>query len=586
MSTPLAEYAAEYWVSHARVGSISSHVMGTMKTLFDPDKPHFTTWVQIYDIDRPRWEGACKDPLAKPLYYSVLCGFYDLVEHLVKSHSQHVNTFGGSHHYPLVAALQGGHVRVADFLLQHGANVDFRGTNSVGHHWTPLHSVAVLPNHLVGVSAAQFLLEHGASVNPRHWQFEETPLHLAAQSEYFEVVRMLLQHGAEVNSPDARGHTPLYSMDISQDPLTEESRLNTFQVLLEYGADVNSRGRWRDSTLLHDASFLHQLDVVRTLLDHGADANVEDNRGRTPLHQVIKGSDDSRFAITQLLVKHGADVNVRDKYHVTPLHLASFCNPETELVQFLLDNGANVNIEDNWSQTPLHRVLKAKTYHWAGSWDEIFDVAQLLIERMVDVNAGERKMKQEPKQCMKCRKWGHFAADCLAEKDVCGNCGEDHRTKDCPDKDKRYCASCKVETHASWDRECPEFQRRVDRMDENHPENALAYFPTEEDWTLHIRPHRLELDERFPAKYAVASLPPPPVEGERLATTRPVGGKRKKQQVRRKRTKESGPMDEFVERMRNGERSEGADGKEDGSASEVYSDDEVDQHLNNAYMEE
>ena len=45
-------------------------------------------------------------------------------------------------------------------------------------------------------------------------------------------------------------------------------------------------------------------------------------------------------------------------------------------------------------------------------------------------------------------------------------------------------------------------------------------------------------------------------------------------------------MDEFVERTRNGERSEGAAGKEDGSASEVYSDDEVDQHLNNAYMEE
>ena len=197
-----------------------------------------------------------------------------------------------------------------------------------------------------------------------------------------------------------------------------------------------------------------------------------------------------------------------------------------------------------------------------------------------------RKMKQEPKQCMKCRKWGHFAADCLAEKDVCGNCGEDHRTKDCTDKDKRYCASCKVEMHASWDRECPEFQRRVDRMDENHPENALAYFPMEEDWMLHIRPRRLELDERFPAKYAVASLPPPPAAGERMATTRPVGEKRRKQQARRKQTRESGPMDEFVERTRNGECSEGAAGKEGSSNSEAYSDDKVNQHLNNAYMEE
>ena len=197
-----------------------------------------------------------------------------------------------------------------------------------------------------------------------------------------------------------------------------------------------------------------------------------------------------------------------------------------------------------------------------------------------------KKMKQEPKQCMKCRKWGHFAADCLADKDICGNCGEDHRTKDCPDKDRRYCASCKNDTHVSWDRECPEFQRRVDRMDKNHPENVLAYFPTEEDWTMHIRPRRLELDKKFPAKYAVASLPLPPVAGERQATTRTLGGKKPKQQVRRKQMKELGPMDGFVERTMAGERSEGAAGKEGSNHSEIYSDDEVNQHLNNAYIEE
>src|SRR6266702_3373481 len=50
-SIPLAEYAAEYWISHAHVGSVSSRVMGRMKTLFDSDKPHFAAWVRIHDID-------------------------------------------------------------------------------------------------------------------------------------------------------------------------------------------------------------------------------------------------------------------------------------------------------------------------------------------------------------------------------------------------------------------------------------------------------------------------------------------------------------------------------------------------------
>ena len=119
------------------------------------------------------------------------------------------------------------------------------------------------------------------------------------------------------------------------------------------------------------------------------------------------------------------------------------------------------------------------------------------------------KMKTKLKQCMKCRKWGHFTNECLAEKDYYGNCGEDHLTKDCPDKDRHYCVLCKNNLHMSWDRECPEFLRRVDRMDEDHPENALTYFPTEEDWKYHSHPWELWLDEWFPAKYAVASLPPP-----------------------------------------------------------------------------
>jgi hypothetical protein len=91
--------------------------------------------------------------------------------------------------------------------------------------------------------------------------------------------------------------------------------------------------------------------------------------------------------------------------------------------------------------------------------------------------AHPRKLKTEPKQCMKCRKWGHFVAECLEEKDACGNCAEGHHTKDCPDKNRRYRVSCQNDTHMSWDRSCPEFKCRVEQMDESHPENALTYFP-------------------------------------------------------------------------------------------------------------
>jgi hypothetical protein len=48
---PLAEYAAQHWVEHARFGDVASRVKDGMEMLFDSDKPHFAAWIGIYDID-------------------------------------------------------------------------------------------------------------------------------------------------------------------------------------------------------------------------------------------------------------------------------------------------------------------------------------------------------------------------------------------------------------------------------------------------------------------------------------------------------------------------------------------------------
>ena len=119
------------------------------------------------------------------------------------------------------------------------------------------------------------------------------------------------------------------------------------------------------------------------------------------------------------------------------------------------------------------------------------------------------KQKLEPAQCMKCRRWGHFADRCLETEDTCGTCGEKHRTNVCKNDGKHHCVSCDVNTHTSWDRTCPEFIRRCAVIDERNPVNSMPFFPTEQDWTLALdhRPSRIPLEERFPAKYAVNSIP-------------------------------------------------------------------------------
>ena len=158
------------------------------------------------------------------------------------------------------------------------------------------------------------------------------------------------------------------------------------------------------------------------------------------------------------------------------------------------------------------------------------------------------KLKQEPTQCMKCRKWGHYANECRDTKNTCGTCGGDHRTCDCTVEGKKYCVSCKGNAHASWDRKCPEFARRCDWFDLNHPDNKLKFYPTDDAWTHEIRPAKLPFTERFPMRYAVGSLPLPAAgQKERELPTRIIGKQLKRQKGKGKAIPGQTTLDGFLQ---------------------------------------
>jgi hypothetical protein len=262
---PLARYAAEHWATHAQFGEVSSRLHKGMEYLFDANKPHFKMWLTLCDIDtRPDMDATFylfaplddKSPAA-PLYYAALCGFHDLVEHLIAKHPQDVNADGGYYVRPLVAALAEEHFQTADLLRHNGADLGVRG------------------------------------------RYRTNPLHAAAYSGNFEVVRILIEYEpAYINAGDADGTTPL-SWASGGQRFKDGSVL---RFLLEHGADINAQNRIGHAPL-NWASSIGRLEVVRLLLEHGANVEVKRNDGKTALQEAAGNGHDE---VVELLREYGA----------------------------------------------------------------------------------------------------------------------------------------------------------------------------------------------------------------------------------------------------------------------------------------
>jgi len=233
---PLVRYAAKHWTTHAQFGEVSSSLQKGMEYLFDPDKPHFKVWLTLYDMDARsdkdspfRFFAPYKRYSAGAhLYYAALCGFHDLVHHLIIKHPQDVNTDGGLYRRPILAALAGEHFKTADLLRHNGADPHVRCYQEN----TPLHSAVNCFSNFGHIKVVQKLIEYDADINAETI-YGSTPLHWASGGRHFKddsILRLLLKHGGDVNARDKKGLTPLHGA-------SEYGTLEVVRLLLEYGAD-------------------------------------------------------------------------------------------------------------------------------------------------------------------------------------------------------------------------------------------------------------------------------------------------------------------------------------------------------------
>ena len=318
-------------------------------------------------------------PSPNPLYYSVLCGFYDLAKHLVVKFPQYVNATYGRYGFPLFAALCKDHLEVGRLLLEHGAKVDAHETTGC----TVLLKVISQPhrNRSGLADIITLLLKHGADVNFQDRHFTSA-LHLAEYHGELEVARILLKYKADFNSRDINGNTPLHTLSGRRPGMyNEDDILDHAKLLLKYGADVNSQDN-RKQTPLHVAMRNDWFTLARILIDHGANAQAEDDYGTTPFH-ILSASrihDNNALDLVWLLLGKGVEVNrlVEDKQ--TPLHLAMRSN-WFKLAMILLDHGADANAEDIHGWTPLLLLSASQIRD-----DKALDLVRPLLEHGAELN--------------------------------------------------------------------------------------------------------------------------------------------------------------------------------------------------------
>ena len=164
---------------------------------------------------------------------------------------------------------------------------------------------------------------------------------------------------------------------------------------MEHGTDVNARDHEHNTSLLQALELepdLYLDDISRMLLEHGAEPNVRNKNGKTPLQIVLgrkyysKENDAEDLVTASLLVGHGAEVNAQDKDHTSPLLLA-MQRGMYEMTRILLSHGADPNVKNDNGQGPLHLLLSEGD---SSHQDDIIGLVQLLLDCGIDVDAEDK----------------------------------------------------------------------------------------------------------------------------------------------------------------------------------------------------
>jgi ankyrin repeat protein len=260
---------------------------------------------------------------------------------------------------------------IVELLLSHGADVNVSHQAGCGH---AMHIVTSAPvrRESEDIKMIRVLLRYGIDVDFSNDK-GRTALHTECAYGGVKIVQLLLQNGANPNAKAGNHDTPLHEAVNSSErafmtreglsqleaDLTAKERAEIVRALIDHGADLNAQG-CAGYTALHKGVLQRNLDICQLLLESGADVNARNHRGETPLRKcVIEKSDDASLRTVDLRSRNLVDADDRREWGKSLLReAAERSRPDT--LDLLVRYNADVNACDTRGHTPLRAAVESR----------------------------------------------------------------------------------------------------------------------------------------------------------------------------------------------------------------------------------
>lgn len=308
------------------------------------------------------------------LHWAAENGHFPLVQHLLPLFPvDHANTSGYAA-FQATSQASNNPPTPTDPLLD-GAGIDHPDDRGL----TALHYACANPMSANAEDIIRLLISHGANVNIECLNRSAVPLSIAIEAGFKDIICVLFEAGANVHWVSIDGkplvHYPVWIRD-----------MESFELLLGYGADMESCDRFRRTSLLLAVRY-GGLAIVKMLVGRGADVRRVDSEGDNPLTMALRGhhtdiaeylvrlegmditSDNLGYTpfnmaaaagldpLLKILHELGAPIDYANELGVTALHMAIF-NGQVTTMKLLLEWGANIENVTNSGDTPLLAAIE------------------------------------------------------------------------------------------------------------------------------------------------------------------------------------------------------------------------------------